>query len=242
MGGNILLNHISFKDLGTYKTILHGDLFTLDPMYSSKNHLGFDWRCINDININNSCDQLFSAIDKSIITVDFSTISLDTTDLEYSYTFLLEVFDETNMNRDSCNDYIQFNAHINNTNTSIIRLFISATAISNTINVYDKVRIITDIINDIDTVYEHHWFETNGLLTGQQMIAYSESAVDSLNLILKSNILTAGITYSFQLEVFKYDNNNNLIVYGESATVKISVLIGPTIIENSFMISPPCVN
>ncbi len=51
------------------------------------------------------------------------------------------------------------------------------------------------------------------------------------------------MTYSFQLEVFKYDNNNNeLIVYGKSAIIDIYVLIGPNIIDNSFMISPPCVN
>ncbi len=39
-----------------------------------------NFKC-DEKDINKSCDQLFSAIDKSVITVDFSTISLDTTDL-----------------------------------------------------------------------------------------------------------------------------------------------------------------
>eukprot|EP01084_Bolivina_argentea_P195040 334695_1 len=141
MGGNILLNHISFKDLGTYKTILHGNLFTLHPMHPKIILVSIRDALMIQISINYVTNYL----------VDFSAIPLDTTELEYSYAFLLEVHDETNINRDRCNDSIQFNAHINDTNTSIIMLFI---LVLNTINVYDKVRIITDIINDIDTVYE----------------------------------------------------------------------------------------
>eukprot|EP01084_Bolivina_argentea_P083054 150385_1 len=243
MGGDMLLNNITFKDLRKYKMILNGDLFTFDPDFSTNSHLGFDWQCTDNINTNKSCDHLFNSMDKSIVNADFNRIPLHETNLKYSYTFALEVYDKSNMYRERCFDSVQFNTNIiNDTNVSVISLFISTTAISNRINEYDKVRIIANVINDIDVVYEYRWFEINELLTDQEIIMYSESSTNSLNLILKPNILTVGLTYSFKLEIFKYDSNNKLIAYGISTETQIYVMTGPRIIANSFVISPECPN
>eukprot|EP01083_Nonionella_stella_P145630 456688_1 len=231
MGGDIVLNGISSQDLTSYTMVLNGALFTFDPdQISSSDHLHFEWRCIDRINTNQSCTDLLDSAEDGIVNADFSTINGQD---EYIYTFILSVYDGHNAQREHCIDYVQLTAHIDDTASDSIAL--STTAIANRINVYDKVRIVVNVVHNAHVITSHLWHEVGGLLSDSQLVQYSESVDNSLNLVLQANVLTPGSTYAFQLEVFGDGQ-----AYGISEVNAIYVFTEPRIITNSFRISPEC--
>ncbi len=153
---NNICNGISFNDLSKYKMSLNGELFIF--VHASQNDLSFNWKCIGNANNNQSCNELFSELDKSRLTVDFSKILLNTTRSRYTYKFALEVYEKTHMYRDICSDCIQLN--------DMLIIQTQSHGYSYELQ-YDKVIITADIINDFNTVYESCWFETNRLVNEQ---------------------------------------------------------------------------
>ena len=186
----------------------------------------------------------------------FDNVTINTNNDSYQLQtkFVMHVSDKRNPHRSVCTDSITFTAIHNQNNASdpsFDEILISVTEISNEINIGDKVRIVIEIINGKvfyankrNKFYHtiHEWKEINNLLTKQEIIDYSDSDGNSLNLILKANKLNQGITYSFQETISQYDNNNNLIGYGQSSVQTIFVLNPPMILKDSFIISPPCNN
>ena len=131
----------------------------------------------------------------------------------------MNVFDNNNIYRDYCSDYItlQINTKdINSNNNHQEKVFVvTITSISNEITVDDRLRLLGNIINyDQDElskngIMKYYWSEVNGLLSNEEISQYQESLNNnSINLILSENVLTSGLTYSFQLVIEQYDTNN----------------------------------
>eukprot|EP01084_Bolivina_argentea_P054435 99823_1 len=235
MGGDVNLQNISVSDLQSYTMDLNGKLLTFDPDNLESNNLGFKWQCMD--HKNNSCDYLLGSINSSITVVDLGKFSANLTsenqNQRFQFTFILAVFDMYNANRGFFYDAITLAFTVADTKISLIA--ITATAIQNQISIDDKMRIITDI-NVVKTETIYKWSELHGLLSESEIIEHSESSENSFNLILKPNVLQAGETYLFQLEVSKYDESDQLIAFGASSTIEINILSIPQIIEGSFAV------
>eukprot|EP01084_Bolivina_argentea_P124375 220393_1 len=104
----------------------------------------------------------------------------------------MDVYDDTNPLRTHCIDTIRFNGNIINTtdhdiDTYPISLIVSVIAVSNEINVNEKVKIIANIVNnnyenETDYLIVFKWTEINGLLSYNEIIKYKQSTTKSLNL------------------------------------------------------------
>ncbi len=84
------------------------------------------------------------------------------------------------------------------------------------------------------------------VLSDEDIINYKTISNNSLNLVIKENVLNAGEMYSFQLIVTQYIVNNKnsnqkyIIGYGVSKSTDIYVINEPIIISGSFSITPDC--
>eukprot|EP01084_Bolivina_argentea_P163888 285033_1 len=91
----------------------------------------------------------------------------------------------------------------------------------------------TDSIHNI----QYEFLSTN------QLIGYGDPIENSLNLILKSNILIEGTAYSFQLTIYQNDitkdtlEDNKVIAYGLASVIDMHVLKNSIINDASFEIN-----
>eukprot|EP01084_Bolivina_argentea_P316318 548272_1 len=146
IGGDNELNGIKWNDFTAFQMVLNGALLSLDPDRRGLQHLGFNWTCIDGMYLN--CNYLFESSDISNTIIDFSKITNNINITKYLFTFVLEVSDMNNFNREKCIDSVRLNANIMPENSNVPdMLIISTTAINNVMNINDKLRIIVDILN-----------------------------------------------------------------------------------------------
>eukprot|EP01084_Bolivina_argentea_P012387 23213_1 len=112
--------------------------------------------------------------------------------------------------------------------------------ITRNVNKHDKLRIpIIKILNYKkieNATTEYKWEE----LTGFNIKKY-QSTQNNMNLILKPGVLEMGGKYTFRVRVTQtMDIDGNLIGYGVSKNINIHVSTAPTVIGDSFNITPPC--
>ena len=248
MGGDVILDGITMESLMEYEMVLNGELLTYDPDEMSSANLEFTWQCINNTD-GSDCD-LLDSTSTSIVTSDFGKLS-DHGIFDHDLTFFMEVYDGDNVQREHCFTSITFQANIIESNANVPELLIiKTTAISTEINVGDKIRIMAEIVNNDqnDDVAQimYKWSSPNSTLinisplTQDEIIEFSESTEGSINLVLNTDNLLSGLSYGFQLEVWQYNDNNDIVAYGVSSVVVIDVLNGPTIITDSFVTAEEC--
>ncbi len=246
---NIILNDVDPNiDFEGVELELNGKLFTYDPNGENDKDFSYQWICINTV-LSESCRYLLDSDYNGIVYVDLERYNFEYSS-SYSFEFTLTVKDNSNPNRTECvtKSVIQINT-ADNAGMDKKLLIVTATGMEHEINKNERVRMLGNIINyeiyqllqDGSLYYE--WVELNGLLNTDKINEHRQTLHDnSLNLILSENVLESRQIYSFQLIVSQYsdDNKLNLIGYGESAPVSISVLSEPIILTNSFQIKPDC--
>ena len=169
-----------------------------------------------------------------------------------SYTFEMEVVDTLNPARDPCIDSITFNVDniiIDEINIPDL-LIISLITVHPKIKVDDRVRILAEITNmdkddyrDLDVWFQ--WTEINGYLSNDDIIEYQRRnpcvCPNNFNLILKPDVLTRGMTYSFQLEIIIRDpDDGSILASGNSSIAEVYVQNPPTVIKGSLTMEPEC--
>ena len=252
----ILENNQEFLDVPViffddYLFTLDGDTFTFDLDKGTTNnypHLSYQWDCVNRTN-NDDCDNIISDTNASPIVLDI--LPYINPDSNYQYEFTLTVSDNTNPTRNNCTQTVSIIIKtIATTDNPVDFKYIVASItpigiLNNEMNVNDELRLLGRLsninINDTNTYFKFTWNELTDLLTPQIIEDNKLSVGNSINFVLKSDTLTPGKSYTFELIVEAFDDVSMMNLVGNgTATIAIYVKNGPNIIENSFIIDPTC--
>ena len=245
--GNILLEGISIKQMKSFTLKLDGDTFTFDydqPSISDKSNLVWKWACekkaSNEIATN--CDNLLvESGSEQLIIFDSETFVANET---YLYQFQMVVSDAHTLSRMQCKDSVTLVVDIipNTEETNNINILsVSISAVLQTINVNEKLRLIIDVGNWNQNGERAHfnWTEITNLLPIKNINKLNENRENNGFLILPENTLLSGQRYEFDLFVTEYNDDHEIIAYG-SSSIQIYVNIPPIIHDDSFIISPDC--
>ena len=212
------ITNISISFLENYKMELDGVTFTYDNDYNDKSHLRFTWKCYYNNSVD--CGDIITQSNRAgIIMVDFNQSNniIYQRNSEYSFTFIMQVRDINDPNRNECSKNIYVNIKTNNNDNDVIRpLLISFTKIGNSNNDVTKTfRYITNIFDngnsDNSDAFTFRWHERDNLVDLSEL-----NNNNTKNLIIKPNLLTYDYVYNFELTVQKFDDNGTLIAFGSS--------------------------
>lgn len=240
-GGNqIMMNIVPDIHLNDYELVLDGDTFTFDPDVDypmiSKSHLHGRWICIK--NGVRNCTSLLKRTNNSLKRVlqfseESQTMENDST---YEYVILLTVSDiEHPDSREEC--IASTSISITTTadfSSNIGLLTVSIIALKSNIIRSERLRLLSNFVQNSSAFYEYEWSEVNGQISDQSFINNNK------NLIISDSVLQRGSQYQFELIVYEFTMNGTLIAEGNALSPIITVYNGPIIIEGSFTIEPNC--
>ena len=229
---NILQNDINLgsitpESLNIWEMGLDGYLMTFDPDTAlSRSNLQWQWKCMNN---NSDCGNILEYRNESIANVLFSNETEYIIGNTYNYEIIMIVSDVLT-SKPPCHDSIniQYTVAENITDT-LNGLLVSLVAIDNTINVNEKVRIVSEVYNDKGGLLQYEWSEINGGIQVNKSLP---------NLIIDGNTLTEGAMCTFVLNVNEYDEVTGDLVSSGTGMVSVYVNKKPVIIRNSFIVLP----